>query len=56
MVRVFAASGRAERFTVTSPRRPHVYLSDPRESRGREVAGPIDLRAYGVVTLRLEGE
>jgi alpha-mannosidase len=54
MVRVFAASGEPERFTVGRAEPQHVYLSEPRESRGRKVTGPIDLKGYGVVTLRLE--
>lgn len=54
MVRLFAASGQPERFTVGRAKPQNVYLSDPRESRGRKVAGPIDLAGYGVVTLRLE--
>ncbi|NQT17516.1 MAG: hypothetical protein HQ582_32475, partial [Planctomycetes bacterium] len=54
MVRVFAASGQPERFTVGRAEPQHVYLSDPRESRGPKIAGPIDLAGYGVVTLRLE--
>ncbi len=54
MVRVFAASGQPERFTLTHSEPTFVYLSEPQESRGRKIEGPIDLPGYGVVTLRLE--
>ncbi len=54
MVRLFAASGQPERFHLkwSEPRR--IYYSDPQESRGTQVQGPIDLPAYGVITLRVE--
>ena len=54
MVRLFAASGQPERFHLKwfEPRR--IYHSDPQESRGTQVQGPIDLPAYGVITLRVE--
>ena len=54
ILRLFAASGKPERITLqwTEPKR--VYRSDPREKRGPEMKGPIDLLAYGVVTLRVE--
>ena len=53
MVRLFAASGKPEQPVMkwTEPKR--VYRSDLQEIRGTEVAGPIDLPAYGVVTLRV---
>ncbi len=56
MVRLFAASGKPERFTLKWAEPKHVYRSDPQESRGSEIKGPIDLPAYGVVTLRVEGD
>ncbi|MFH1264278.1 MAG: glycosyl hydrolase-related protein, partial [Planctomycetota bacterium] len=54
MARVFAASGQPERFTLKCAEPKHAYLSEPRESRGHKIEGPIDLPGYGVVTLRLE--
>ena len=54
MVRLFAASGRPERFMLKWSEPKQVYLSDPQESRSTKIAGPIDLPAYGVVTLRAE--
>ena len=54
MIRVFAGSGRPERFTFHWAEPQHVYLSDPQESRGHAIEGPIDLPAFGVVTLRME--
>jgi alpha-mannosidase len=54
MVRVFAASGKPERLTLKCAEPKRLYLSDPQESRGRQIEGPIDLPAYGIVTLRLE--
>ncbi len=54
MVRLFAASGKPERPALQCAEPQSVYLSDPQESRGPQIEGPIDLPAYGVVTLRLE--
>ena len=54
MVRMFAASGKTERFTLKCTEPKRIYLSSPQESRGRRIEGPIDLPAYGIVTLRLD--
>jgi hypothetical protein len=55
MTRLFAASGKPETVRLAwSARNPDVYISDPDESRHEPVAGPIDLPAYGIATLRAE--
>ena len=54
MVRLFAASDKPGRFTLNWREPKVVCLSDTQESRGMKVDGPIDLPAYGIVTVRVE--
>ncbi|MBU0640142.1 MAG: hypothetical protein KKB50_14850 [Planctomycetes bacterium] len=55
MIRLFAASGKPESVRLTwSGEEPDVYRSDPAEARHARVDGPIELPAYGIVTLRAE--
>jgi alpha-mannosidase len=56
MIRLFAASGRSEKFSLNSSEPRQIYRSDPQESRDTQVRGPIDLPAYGVITLRVESQ
>lgn len=54
MVRLFAGAGKPEQVKLQWALRKNVYLSDLQESCGRTVEDPIELPAYGVVTLRAE--
>jgi len=56
MVRLFGAAGRTVRTTlVWSPPAPEkLWLSDTSEKPGRRLTGPVEVPAYGVVTLRAE--
>ena len=56
MIRLYAASGKPERVNISwgGLKPSTVYVSNPDQRRGRPVAGPIDLPAYGIVTLRAE--
>jgi hypothetical protein len=55
VIRLFAASGKPERVRLAwSGRQPDVYLSTPDELRRTRVTGPLDLPAYGIVTLYAE--
>ena len=54
MVRLYAASGEPERCVLKWAEPKNVYRSDPQESRGSKIEGPVELPAYGVVTLRVE--
>jgi alpha-mannosidase len=56
IIRLYAVGGEPESFSLTwgdgKPR--SLYLSGEDEARGEPVACPIDLPAYGIVTLRAE--
>ena len=54
MLRLFAGSGKPEQVTLQWARPTTIYISDPQESRGREIEHTIDLPAYGILTLRGE--
>jgi alpha-mannosidase len=56
MVRLFGAAGRTVRTTLvwSRPEPERLWLSDTSEKPGRRLAGPIEVPAYGVVTLRAE--
>ncbi|MFV1968113.1 MAG: glycosyl hydrolase-related protein [Pirellulaceae bacterium] len=54
MVRLFAASGEPEQVALKWADPKRVFRSDLQEARGPELEGPIELPAYGVVTLRVE--
>jgi len=58
IARLFAASGRPERVELIWPegRERAVYESDPDQTRGRRLEGPLELPAYGIATLRIERE
>jgi alpha-mannosidase len=55
IVRLFGASGRPEKAAVTwSDSAPMTILrSSPDEERGEQLYGPVDVPAWGMVTLRL---
>ncbi len=56
MVRLYGASGRPEKAQVKVPGRgeARVFLSDLLEGKARPVNGPIDIPAFGIVTIRIE--
>ncbi len=56
MVRLFNASERAQSATLTwsATHGKRAWLSSPREEQGRPVATPIEIPAWGIVTLRCE--
>jgi alpha-mannosidase len=56
MIRLYAASGTPERPSISwgGLKPSAVYVSDPDQRRGGPIADPIDLPAYGIVTLRAE--
>ena len=55
IIRLYAASGKPENVHLVWPGTPPaIYLSDPNETRGERVSGPIRLSAYGFATLRVE--
>ncbi len=56
MVRLFGAAGRTVRTTLvwSRPEPERLWLSDTSEKPGRRLTGPIEVPAYGVVTLRAE--
>ena len=56
MVRLFGAAGRTVRTTLLWTRTPpeKLSLSDTSEKPGRRLTGPVEVPAYGVVTLRAE--
>jgi len=55
IVRLFGASGRPERATLTwgEHKDMKVWMSNLAEEQGSPVAGPVDVPAYGMVTLRV---
>jgi len=57
MLRLFNAGGRPERARLHwDQKRPGVlYLSSPFEDKGKRINGPIQLSAYGIITIRVEG-
>ena len=56
MVRLFGAAGRTVRTTLLWPRTPpeKLWRSDTSEKPKRRLTGPVEVPAYGVVTLRAE--
>ena len=54
MVRLLAAAGKPARVSLKWRQAGTTYRSDPQERRGDQIAGAIDLPAYGVMTLRRE--
>jgi len=56
IVRLFGASGkpRSVRLTWSSPAPAAVRFSDASERPGARVSGPVDVAAWGIVTLRAE--
>ena len=56
MVRLFGAAGRTVRTTLlwSRPEPEKIWLSDTSEKPGRRLIGPVEVPAYGVVTLRAE--
>ncbi len=58
ITRLYAASGKRERVSLTWPggRPSAIHRSGPDEVRGELLTGPIELPAYGIVTLRIEHE
>ena len=58
IARLYAASGRPERVALIWPEGElrTVYHSDPDQTRGKLLEGPLELPAYGIATLRLERE
>ena len=56
IVRLFGAGGvdRKVRLTWSEPRPPSLWLSGTGEERGQRIEGPIDVPAWGLVTLRAE--
>jgi alpha-mannosidase len=56
ILRLFGVSGKDEKVEIewSSPTPESVWLSDLSEKRGAQVTGPIDVPAWGVVTLRAE--
>ncbi len=58
IVRLFGASGRAEKATLTwdKPEGMTVWMSNIAEQQGPQVAGPVDVPPYGMVTLRVTAQ
>ena len=56
MVRLFNAGDTAAQATLSwsDPPPKSVSTSSPFEEQGPELSGPIDMPAYGIVTLRAE--
>ena len=56
IIRLFGAGGKAARATIrwSDPEPKAIWLSDLSESRVCRVAGPIEVPAFGLVTLRAE--
>ena len=56
IVRLYGASGRAEQAMIrwAAPVPKSVWLSDLSERPLREIAGAVDVPAWGVVTLRAD--
>ena len=56
MVRLFGAAGRTVRTALiwSRPAPEKLWLSDTSEKPGRRLTGPVEVPAYGVVTLRAE--
>lgn len=54
LVRLFAASGEPERCALDSRRERVVYRSDAAGTRGERIEGPLLLRPFEIVTLRVE--
>ena len=56
ILRLYAASGRDEvaRITWADPQPRSLWLSDASERPGTRVTGPVDIPAWGLVTLRAE--
>ena len=56
MVRLFGAAGRTVKTTLvwTRPAPEKLWRSDTSEKPGRRLSGPVEVPAYGVVTLRAE--
>jgi alpha-mannosidase len=56
MARLYGASGRPEKVQVRVPghEEARVFLSDLLEEKVQPVYGPIDIPAFGIVTLRIE--
>jgi hypothetical protein len=54
IIRLFGASGRPRRATLewADPPPASLWLSDPAEQKGEKAAGPIEVPAFGLVTLR----
>jgi len=56
IVRLYAAAGRPESVEIRVPgsNGAAVFLSGLNEERGPRLTGPIDIPAYGIITLRIE--
>ena len=56
IVRLFGAAGKTAQVTLhwgqSAPKA--VWISNLAEEQGKEVAGPVEVPAFGVVTLRAE--